>query len=268
MAAFARLFPSRPIIGMIHLKALPGSPDYGGSLQAIIDAALFDAQALEQGGVDGLMIENFFDAPFFKDRVGPETVAAMTHSITIIRQQTKLPLGVNVLRNDGLSAMAIATTCGCQFIRINVLTWAMLADQGIIEGRAAELARYRRQLQSEVLVFADCLTKHAVPLGPQAMELVAMDTWERGGADALVISGVATGKETDYNDVLAARRGAPGAPLLIGSGITRDNLNKFLETVDGVLVGTHFKREGKVEQPVDISRVRALVQLKEALHTP
>jgi membrane complex biogenesis BtpA family protein len=263
---FVRLFSHKPIIGMIHLRALPGSPNYAGSVQNIIDCALGDAEALEQGGVDGLMVENFFDAPFFKDQVGPETVAAMTRIVTLIRQRTELPLGVNVLRNDGLSAIAVATACDCQFIRINILSWAMLTDQGIIEGKAAHILRYRRQLGSDVLIFADCLVKHAISLAPQAMEQAAMDTWERGGADALVVSGVATGKETDYNDVLAARQGAPDAPILIGSGVSQANLARFLPVADGVLVGTSLKVDGRVENPVDISRVRNLVSLKRTLY--
>jgi uncharacterized protein len=262
MDTFASLFPGKPIIGMIHLQALPGSPDYAGSMARLLERALHDAEALEKGGVDAILIENFFDAPFFKDQVGPETVAAMARCITTIRQQTALLLGVNVLRNDALSAMALAAACDCQFIRVNQLSWAMLADQGIIEGKAAQLARYRRLLGAEVLVLADCLSKHAVPLAPQAMEQVALDTWERGGADALVVSGMATGRETDPADVVAARKGAPDAPILIGSGITPDNLAALLAVADGILVGTYLKQDGKVKNPVDVSRVQALVAAK------
>jgi len=262
---FSRLFPLKPIIGMIHLKALPGAPDYEGNLRHVLDFALQDVERLERGGCDALMVENFFDSPFFKDQVGPETVAAMARIITEVRQHTRLPIGVNVLRNDGISAIAVATACDCQFIRINQLSWAMLADQGLIEGRAAQISRYRRQLQTGVLIFADCLTKHAVPLASQSMELVAMDTWERGGADALVISGVATGKPTDYDEVVAARRGAPDAPILIGSGTTPDTLQTLLSVADGFIVGTHFKVDGKVENPVDLARVQALTALKKAL---
>jgi membrane complex biogenesis BtpA family protein len=211
------------------------------------------------------LIENLFDAPFFKDQVSQETVAAMASIVTIIRQQTKVALGVNVLRNDVISAMAIATVCKCQFIRANLLSWALLTDQGIIEGKAAQLLRYRRQIQSDVLIFGDCLSKHAFPLTEQPMELVALDTWERGGADALIISGVATGHETSREDVLAAKKGAPDAPILIGSGINQENVKTLLPIVDGIMVGTDSKVDGKVENPVDVSRVRALVDLKKSL---
>jgi membrane complex biogenesis BtpA family protein len=264
--SFSRLFPTKPIIGVIHLEALPGSPAYAGNMQPVVKSALRDAEALEVGGVDGLIIENFFDAPFYQDQVMPETVAAMTHITTLIRQNTQFPLGINVLRNDGISAIAIATACDCQFIRVNVLTWAMLADQGIIQGKAAQIARYRRQLLSDALIFADCLVKHAVPIAPQPMELVAMDTWERGGADALIVSGVGTGKVTDFDDVVAARHGAPDAPILIGSGVTPDTAEQLLSVADGAVVGTYFKQDGRVENPVDSSRVRELMEVKKALY--
>lgn len=266
---FDRLFGKKQIIiGMVHLHALPGAPAYAGSMSAILDAALSDAAALEQGGVDGLMIENFLDAPFFKERVPPETVAAMARAASAIRAKTKLPLGVNVLRNDGFSALAIATACELQFVRINIISWAMLADQGIIEGHAAEITRYRKMLGADTLIFTDCLTKHAEPLAAMDMHWVALDTWERGGADALVISGKATGYATDLGDVIAARKGVPGAPLLIGSGVTVENVRDFLPIVDGVLVGTSIKADGKVDNPVDLARVRALVERVRTYHAP
>jgi membrane complex biogenesis BtpA family protein len=258
---FDQLFGNKKVvIGMVHLKALPGAPRYENNLNAVIDAALADANALEQGGVDGIMLENFFDAPFFKDRVPPETVASMARVLTTLRQKTKLPLGVNVLRNDGISALAIANACDAQFVRINIVSWAMLADQGIIEGHAAEIARYRKMLGANILIFTDCLTKHAEPLAPMQMEWVALDTWERGGVDALVISGKATGYATDLGDVIAARKGAPHAPLLIGSGVTAENVLDFAPLVDGFIVGSSLKRERLVENPVDGARVRALVE--------
>lgn len=259
--SFDQLFGKKKIvIGMVHLQALPGAPMYQGNLSAVIDAALADANVLEQSGADGIMIENFFDAPFFKDRVPPETVAGMTRVITGIRQKTKTPLGVNVLRNDGISALAIAAACECQFVRINIVSWAMVADQGIIEGRAAEIARYRKMLGANTLIFTDCLTKHAEPLAPMQMQWVALDTWERGGADALIVSGKATGYATDLGDVIAARKGAPEAPLLIGSGVTAENVLDFLPIVDGVIVGTSTKVEGRVENPIDAARARAIVE--------
>lgn len=264
-ARFKTVFPHKPLIGMIHLKALPGSPGYGGTMRDVIAAALADAEILEDNGVDALMIENFFDVPFFKERVGPETVAAVATVTTLIKMRVKLPLGVNILRNDAISALAVAAACGCQFVRVNVLAWAMLADQGVIEGRAAEVLRYRKALDADTLIFADCLVKHAVPLASQPMDLIAMDTWERGGADALVISGTGTGKATEIDDVALARLGAPDAPILLGSGVTADDLPKFWPLIDGALVGTYFKTGGKVANPVDPARVRELITVRDSL---
>ena len=258
---FYNVFPKQPIIGTIHLKALPGSPAYDNDLSTTIESALYDAEVYERGGCDALIVENFFDAPFFKEQVGPETIAAMARIATLVRQKTKLPLGINVLRNDAISAMAIAAACDCQFIRVNVLAWAMLTDQGVIEGKSAQLLRFRAQLQAKVLVLADCLVKHAVPLSAQPMEFVAMDTWERGGADALIISGVGTGKATDEAEVRQARKGAPGAPLLIGSGVNEQNISSLLTVADGAIVGTSFKVDGKIDNPVEFSRVQRLVAL-------
>src|SRR5258708_31924799 len=130
---FSRLFPLKPIIGMIHLKALPGAPDYDGSMRHVLDFALQDVERLERGGCDGLMVENFFDSPFFKDQVGPETVAAMARIITEVRQHTKLPIGVNALRNDGMSGIAVATACDRPFIRVNQPSCAMLSHQGVVQ---------------------------------------------------------------------------------------------------------------------------------------
>lgn len=258
---YDKLFGNKKIvIGMVHLKALPGAPEYAGNFNAVLDAAYADIAALEQGGVDGIMIENFFDAPFFKEHVPPETIASMARVVTLLRQKTKLPLGVNVLRNDGISALAIATACEAQFVRINIISWAMLADQGIIEGRGAEIARYRKALGSNVLIFTDCLTKHAAPLAPLDMQWVALDTWERGGADAIIVSGKATGYATDLGDVIAARKGAPDAPILIGSGVMEESVTDYLPLVDGVLAGTSLKVDGKIENSVDLARTKALVE--------
>jgi len=264
MSVFADVFEKKAVIGMIHLRPLPGSHRYEGSMNDCLDWAMRDVKTLEDGGVDGIMIENFFDAPFYKSSVPPETVAGMTRIITEIRKETTLPLGVNVLRNDGLSALAIATACSCQFIRVNILSGAMVTDQGIIEGQSAELLRLRKNLQSSVMIWADCLVKHAVPFHDTPMEQVAADTFERGGADALIISGVGTGKPTNPEDVKLARKGAPHAPILIGSGVTTETVTSLLEFSDGVIVGTSTKVEGKVENVVDLDRVKALVAASKA----
>src|SRR5436190_1717258 len=162
--AFRRTFGARALFGMVHLRALPGAPGYV-SMDEVIESAVTDARALRDGGCDGLVIENFGDRPFTKGRVESETVASMTRVIVEVAREVGLPFGVNVLRNDASSAIAIAVATGAVFIRINVHTGAMVTDQGIIEGEAYATMRKRDALAPALLVFADHLVKHATPLG-------------------------------------------------------------------------------------------------------
>lgn len=178
----------RPIIGVVHLLPLPTSPRWGGSLKAVVDRAEQEATALASGGVDGIIVENFFDAPFPKDCVDPAVVSAMTLVVNRLMHLVTLPIGINVLRNDARSAMAIATCTNAHFIRVNVLTGVMVTDQGVIEGQAHDLMRYRRELGSEVKILADVLVKHARPLGSPNLTTAVQETIERGLADGIILS--------------------------------------------------------------------------------
>ena len=186
---FNQRFGRRAIFGMVHIKALPGAPMYGGSMAEVIDAAIADAKALAAGGCDGIGAENFGDRPFFATRVPPETIAAMTRVIAAVVAEVRLPVGVNVLRNDARAAIAIAAATGAAFIRINVHTGAMLTDQGIIEGEAAETLRSRARIAPDVAIFADHMVKHATPLVALDVVQSAKDLRERGLADAIIITG-------------------------------------------------------------------------------
>src|SRR5262245_48988555 len=253
---FASRF-ARPLFGMVHLAPLPGAPLFGGSLDAVIDAALADACALRDGGCDGMVFENFGDRPFFKDHVETETIAALTRVIVEVMREVELPFGVNVLRNDAVAAVGIAAATGALFIRVNVHTGAMLADQGIIEGRAAETLRRRAALAPDVLIFADHMVKHAAPLGPVDEAQAAKDLRLRGLADAIIISGAETGAEPDAARFTRVRE-AIDAPLLVGSGLTESNAAMFADA-DGAIAGTSVKRDGRVDAPVDAARVARLV---------
>src|SRR6266478_1767754 len=248
------------VIGVVHLQPLPGSPNWGGNLKSVIDHALADTRAYERGGVDAIIVENFGDAPFTKASVDPETIAAMSAAGSSILAITRLPLGFNVLRNDAHAALALCAACGGSFIRVNVHTGAMLTDQGIIEGNAYETVRYRERICPAVSIFADVHVKHAVPLGDFEIEDSAHDTLERGLADALIISGTGTGRVADIADVERVRTACPKAKILLGSGITVQNIGEFLRYADGVIVGTSLKVGGKLFNPVDPKRVAALVK--------
>jgi uncharacterized protein len=257
-----------PIIGVVHLLPLPTSPRWGGSLQAVLDRAEQEATALASGGVDGIIVENFFDAPFPKDQVDPAVVSAMTIAVQRLQNLVTVPIGLNVLRNDARSAIAIATCTQAQFVRVNVWSGAMVTDQGIIEGRAHELMRYRRELGSDVKIFADVLVKHAQPLSTSNLTTAIHDTIDRGLADAVIISGSATGHPPDASQVELAKAAAGDTPVLIGSGADWENAAQFINISDGIIVSSSLKRQGKRENPIDPNRVSRFVEMaqrKEAL---
>ena len=247
------------LLGVVHLRPLPGSPRWQGDLEAVIKLAVNDARAYERGGAHALFIENFGDVPFTKGSAGPETVAAMAAAGRAVSEAVRLPIGFNVLRNDARAALALCAACGGSFIRVNVHTGAMLTDQGIIEGNAYATLRYRRQICPTVKIFADVHVKHAVPLGDCSIEDSARDTVERGLADALIVSGIGTGLAAEVADVERVRRACSSAKILLGSGVSIANIRDFLPVADGFIVGTSLKAGGDVKKAVDPKRVAALV---------
>jgi len=250
-----------PIIGVVHLLPLPTSPRWGGNLKAVISRAEQEATALSAGGVDGIIIENFFDAPFAKDQVDPAVVSAMTLIVDRLKGMVTLPIGVNVLRNDAHSAIAIASCVGVDFIRVNVLTGVMATDQGVIEGRAYELMRYRRELGSEVGILADVLVKHASPLGTTSnLTTAVQDTIQRGLADGIILSGWSTGNPPSQEDLELARAAAGNTTIFVGSGANWENIPDLLSAADGVIVASSLKRNGKIEETIDPIRVSQFVE--------
>lgn len=246
------------LVGMVHLGPLPGAPRYRGDLDAVIAAAVADARTLIDAGFDGLMVENFGDAPFFADDAPKETIAAMTRVVGAVTA-LGAPTGVNVLRNDALGALAVAAATGAAFIRVNVLSGVMYTDQGVITGKAAELARLRAAIAPAVAVFADVFVKHATPPPGLSLEQATADLWERSGADAIVVSGPGTGQAVDRTHVQRVRAAAPQAPLYIGSGADAGSAAELLQVCTGLIVGTAIKFDGITTAPVDPERARALV---------
>jgi hypothetical protein len=248
------------LIGMVHLGPLPGSPRFDGDLDGVLAAALLDGHRLAEAGFDALLVENFGDAPFFADDVPKVTVAAMTRAVTSLRDAVDLPVGVNVLRNDALAALAIAATTGARFIRVNVLSGSMSTDQGTITGRAAEVARFRAAACPDVEVLADVFVKHAAPPAGLTIEQAARDLWERGGADAIVVSGSGTGRPVADDRIAAVRAAVPDARLYAGSGVDESTVAGILDQCDGAIVGTAIKQDRITTAPVDPSLAAALVK--------
>ena len=249
------------LVGMIHLIPLPGAPLFNGSMDEVLEAAVADATALQNAGFPALMVENFGDAPFRADRVEPETVASMTLATEAVMAATGLPVGVNVLRNDAMTALAIAAVTGARFIRVNVLTGVMYTDQGPIVGRADELLRRRSQLAAEVEIWADVMVKHATPppgLGPGQ---AAVDTTERGLADAVIVSGPGTGEPPDVEVGRAVNSSvAKGTRVVVGSGATVQNLAQLLDFADSVIVGSGVKVDHDANKRVDQLKAAAFVE--------
>jgi membrane complex biogenesis BtpA family protein len=248
------------VIGMLHLPALPGSPLAQLTISQIREELLKDADTLQKGGVHGLMMENFGDVPFYPDRVPAYVIAQMTALACEVRKRVDLPLGINVLRNDGRGALAVAHACGASFIRVNVLCGARVADQGLIQGIAHDLLRERAMLAAEhVKIFADVDVKHSAALASRPLNDEVDDLIARALADAIVVSGAGTGKATDPAKSRQVKRAATDTPVFIGSGITSETIKEFFGSADGFIVGTALKKDGISTNPVELARVRELM---------
>lgn len=205
------------------------------------------------------MVENFHDVPFHKGPVGPETIAAMTAAVTAVLQESGLPVGVNVLRNDVEAAAAIAALTGASFIRANVYVGAAVTDQGMIEGRADAVQALITRLGTPVDVWADVDVKHAAQLAPRSLGELAEDAVKRGLASALIVTGAGTGHPTSLDDVRVVREAMSGTPLYVGSGANPATLPQLLSLADGAIIGSAAKRNADPANPVEVALVRALV---------
>ena len=227
----------------------------------MIARALHDAGVLRDAGFSAVIVENLGDAPFDPGPGEPHVIAHMAVVASMVRRVhgASLVVGINVLRNAPLAALGIASAVGADFIRVNVHVGAMVTDQGLLEGRARDTLLYRRRLGLECAIAADVLVKHAAPLGGADIAQVAHDTFHRGGADVLIVTGVATGAEASPDRLQAVRTAVPGAPLWLGSGLTPSNATRYRHLVDAAIVGTWLHHDGNLDAPLDPERARAVV---------
>ena len=256
------------LIGVVHLRPLPGSPSYDGEPVArIYEQGLADAAAYVEAGFDGLIVENHGDVPFLKpDALGPETAAVMAVAAERVRVATGRPVGINVLANAALHALAIARAAGSVFVRVNQWANAYVANEGLIEGPAAPALRYRRSLAAEeVRIFADSHVKHgshAITADRSVAELTRDLEWSL--ADVVIATGQRTGDAASAEEI-GAIRAATTLPLLVGSGVTPANLPAVLGLADGVIVASALKVDGVWWKPVDPERAQAFAQVAAAL---
>ncbi len=244
------------LVGVIHLRPLPDSPRYDGDLAAVVASAERDARALAAAGFEGIVVENFGDAPFVPSSVAPVTVAAMTACALAVRAAApSLALGINVLRNDAEAALAVAVAASAEMIRVNVHTGARVTDQGLVEGHAHVTLRRRRALDAErVALLCDVDVKHSAPLAGRPLAEEAHDLASRGLADAVLVTGSGTGRGVDRRD-LEAVLGAVRVPVLVASGVTVETLPD-VQGAHGVIVGSCLRASGRAGDPVDEEAAR------------
>lgn len=264
------LFDGRkPLVGVIHVGALPGAPRSRVGVDELTDTAVREAVVYRDGGVDALMIENMHDVPYLRGSVGPEVVAAMAVVGRAVKTESKLPVGVQILAGANVEAIAVAHAAGLDYVRVEAYTFAHVADEGIIESSAAELLRFRRKIGADgVRVWADVKKKHAahaitadVSLGETAAAVEFML------GDAVIVTGSTTGEPPRASDVREAKSHCR-IPVLLGSGVTVENVSEFYDTADGFIVGSYFKESGLWSNTVERGRVERLVdavrRLREA----
>lgn len=262
------------LLGVVHLTPLPGAPRFSTSIDQVIERAEQDARALLDGGFHGVIVENFGDAPFYPDHVPPITVAAMAvasravASIARAGSASRRYLGINVLRNDAAAALSIAASVGADFVRINVHQGAVVADQGLIIGRAHESARLRAQLAPQLCFYCDVRVKHAAPLAARELRSEVGDLIHRGLADAVLVTGAATASPIDLEHLELVHRAAAGTPVLMASGVTADSLATQAPHADGAIIGTACEQDGEPGAPVDPQRVKRVIEAWRALQRP
>lgn len=247
----------KPVVAMIHVGALPGTPGQRQTLDEIARAACADAQLYEAAGVDCLMLENMHDVPYLRGAVGPEIVAAMTMLAVAVRAVTRLPIGLQILAAADIEAMAVAHAAGLDFIRTECFAFAHIADEGIMESNAAKLLRYRRQIGATgVQVWADIKKKHSSHAWTADLTLGDMaEAAEFMGAETIIVTGASTGKPPTAAEVTRARDRCQ-LPVFVGSGVSMENIGELLMASDGLIVGSHFKRNGHWAHEIEEERVR------------
>lgn len=258
---------SKPIIGMIHLGALPGTPANHQSVAELITNAVGEAITYRDCGVDGIIIENMHDVPYLRGTVGPEIVAAMTRIGQAVKSESKLPVGVQILAGANIEAMAVAHAADLDFVRVEGYVFAHIADEGLIQSSAAKLLRYRKQIGAErVEVWADVKKKHSAHAITSDISLGATaETVEFMRGDAVIVTGNVTGDAPQITDVREAKAHCH-LPIILGSGVDTNNIADFYPITDGFIIGSAFKKDGHWINGVDKQRVKRLMKVVKQLH--
>ncbi len=267
MKNFKKLFGvNKPIIGMIHVEALPGTPNYKGSVKRIVSKALEEAAIYSNAGIDSIAIENMHDVPYLNNSVGPEITSLMSIIAYEIKNRTNLPVGIQILAGANKEAFAAAHSAGIDFIRAEGFVFAHVADEGIIESNAGEILRYRKMIGAEnILVFTDIKKKHSSH--SITSDITIEETAHAAEffiSDGLIVTGTATGKEADPNEITSVKKTSK-LPVIIGSGVTLQNVDKYLPICDAMIIGSYFKKNGNWKNTVDEDRIKTFMRKVSSL---
>lgn len=262
MEKFIKIFKrNQVIIGMIHLKALPGTPDYKNNNSEILETALKEALLYKKAGIDALAIENMHDVPYIKNEVGHEISAMMTLIGHEIKQATQLPCGIQVLSSANRAALAVAKAANLDFIRAEGFVFGHLADEGYIDSCAGDLLRYRKQINADhIAVFTDIKKKHSSHTLTADISLEeTAKTAEYFRSDGLIITGTSTGEEASIEEVKSIKKVCK-IPVIVGSGVTLENLETYLLKADALIVGSWFKDEGHWSNALNYDKVASFME--------
>ncbi|MFT7617858.1 MAG: membrane complex biogenesis BtpA family protein [Planctomycetota bacterium] len=250
---------NKKLIAVLHLPPLPGSPRCEMSRDEIWQRAHQEAETYVHAGIQTLIIENHGDAPFFPD----ENPAHVSSFVAVLADRIKrafgCQIGINLLRNDARGSLAAAAASGAEFVRVNVLSGVAATDQGLVSGKAHELMRERRAIEAPTEIWADINVKFATQLYQPNLADLAKATAQRSLADAIIVTGPATGRAADPEDLRAAKNAVGSCPVYVGSGVTAESVGSFLSVCDGVIVGSDLKKDGYVENPIDPTRLATFV---------
>lgn len=259
MSRFFKLFHSTKcaVIGMIHVRALPGSPKSQLSVPELVEHACKEATIYQKCNVDGVIIENMFDVPYVMgDQVGPEVTAVMTRISSEIKKILgKMPCGVQVLSGNNFSATAVALAAGLQFVRAESFVFAHIADEGLMQACAGPLLRYSKNIgTTDVLYFTDIKKKHSSHAITSDVSLAQM---AKDAAfflsDGVIITGTETGVPPDAQDLIDVKK-TSDLPVIIGSGVTISNVEDYIDA-DALIIGSHFKTNGHWRNELDSNKI-------------
>ena len=254
------------IIGMVHVDALPGTPNNKYSISQIISKAVQEAILYEQNGLDAIILENMHDVPYLNRKVGPEITASMTAIASEVKKNISIPCGVQILAGANLEALAVAKASGCEFIRVEGFVYSHIADEGLMNACAGELLRFRKLIGAEdIAVFADIKKKHSSHSITSDLDITDFaEACKFFLADGIIITGRSTSEEVDINELQKVRK-TYDLPTLIGSGITINDIGRYWDFADGFIIGSHFKEDGSWQNSVSTDRVQAFIKFVNKL---